>query len=205
MSDTPRTDEFIRNHGNQTKQQDFARSLERELNEAIRKLSYGCASEQDFMDFRNRHYELEKERDQLKAELEQFHEVNFRQAQKINDINGARNAFYNELAQALGIDPQNEENPSIVGEIKKIKAELSESRKSGKKLNAQVLKISDWLDLTIKHRDQWHDLSVKMFDVCMEVAAHGSCDCNIPEGIQCDFCVAGECVSQFNAMEKGKE
>ena len=73
--------------------------------------------------------EVAAERDQPKAEVEQFQEVNFRQAQKINDIEGARQAFYNELAEALGLDPQNDENPPIVGEIEKLKAEVEQARK----------------------------------------------------------------------------
>jgi len=103
MSDTPRTGSFTRNtmyggYVSHDEWTDFARTLERELNnqyeenvtrinaqalaenerdhlkaelaEAIRKNSYGCASEQDFVAFHNRQYELEQERDELKAEVE---------------------------------------------------------------------------------------------------------------------------------------
>lgn len=43
-------------------------SLREQLKEAIRKLSYGCASEADFIAFHNRQYDLTEERDSLRSQ-----------------------------------------------------------------------------------------------------------------------------------------
>jgi len=56
-------------------------------------------------------------------EKREIYEINFRQAAKINAITGARNQFYNDLAEVLGLDPTNDENPKIVDCIKGLKAE----------------------------------------------------------------------------------
>lgn len=66
--------------------------------------------------------------DQLRAELASFQETNFRQAAKINDISGARQAFYNDLADALGIDRFDDEAPSVLDAVKKLKADLATAK-----------------------------------------------------------------------------
>lgn len=43
-------------------------SLREQLKEAIRKLSYGCASEADFIAFHNRHHDLTEELDSLRSQ-----------------------------------------------------------------------------------------------------------------------------------------
>lgn len=57
---------------------------------------------------------LETELAETRKERDAVYQTNAKQAAKINEIQGYRDAFYQRLATAFGLDPAADENPSIV-------------------------------------------------------------------------------------------
>lgn len=95
---------------------------------------------------------LKVERDKLRSDNEKMYEVNFRQAAKINEINGWRAQFANDIFGILGFEPtsQEAEETSIRDEIKKVVSGRDKLVERVKTLERAANVVIEWLHIGLR-------------------------------------------------------
>jgi DNA repair ATPase RecN len=95
--------------------------------------------------------------------------------------------------------------------ISDLQAERDQLKAEVERLNGvrdQLIKFSnsnaDCVAKANNEAEQWHDMAREAAHCCNEVAAYGTCDCDLKNDPNpCVFCEANKVVARFNAMEKG--
>lgn len=86
----------------------------------------------------------------------------------------------------------------------KLEAECDQLKTEVQQLGNNYNSVNEAVIEAIKDRDCWREMAQKAYEVCIEVAAYGSCDCNFPHDEKCVVCTAEELVRSFAALEKGE-